>query len=311
MFHRRIPAYILRFLLSALVVSASATNANILDKADSLLDWFIASDLAFLPESHMEIDLIDFALHKDAYFKQRYWLEANTILEIGFLSYKNIAFSLWDFEWHLGMGQVPGNVVFTPMDINFGIVPMIEVRTPSVIVQGGVEHRCFHEIDKKDFPAVAHCNKLYLGLGSANFRASEYWRRSTAGENWTWADRLSWYFRPGYYLKDFFGIVDPTVINGHMFKNAELSGDVRGAFYHRKTWVMDLRLKGTAGSWKESGQPYFYYWQQSIGIESNFIRGKSGGLLFVEYILDKMPLYLGAERFSKDRLLQFGIRCFL
>jgi hypothetical protein len=52
------------------------------------------------------------------------------------------------------------------------------------------------------------------------------------------------------------------------------------------------------------------YWQQQTGVELSFRRGERGALIFLNYIRDDMPRHEGYPRFSKDRLLEFGISLF-
>ena len=100
------------------------------------------------------------------------------------------------------MGQTPGNVVFDPMDINYGIVPTIEIATPLALVQVGLEHHCFHEIDRTELETI-YWNKLYAALGSVNYRYYDQWSRLVNEANWSQKDRLAWYFRYGFFVKKF------------------------------------------------------------------------------------------------------------
>ena len=131
---------------------------------DSLFDY-IYRDFDFLPQYHLTTDIFMFFNHKDSVFRQRYYLESNTDLELELLSFRDIVYSVWCFEFQTGMGKTPGNVVFDPMDINFGIVPAFEFRLPLFNMQAGLNHHCYHEIDRKDFPTV-YLNKLFVAAGS-------------------------------------------------------------------------------------------------------------------------------------------------
>jgi hypothetical protein len=257
-----------------------------------------------------------FFLHKDGYddyFKKRYYLEANTNIEFVFVSYKKFIYSVWDIELQTGMGQTPGNVVFDPKDINFGIVPALEFRFPTVYLQGGLNHHCFHEIDRKDFKTV-YWNKLFIAAGSKNMRLYDFWSQLNAEDGWTYANRVSWYATWGYYLRRFFGIVEEGTMNGENYKIHEAAVDVRFAFYQRKSWTLDLRGTTNIGYWrslpgdlKDNG----VFWRNDFSLENNFRRGKQGGMIFITYTLDNLPKYQGFPRFSKDRLLLIGVRFFI
>lgn len=295
--------------VSFLLIPSAKSEAFTLDSL-----WeHIYQNFDFLPEYHLEADILMFLFHKNSFFKERYYLESNTNLEFVFISFRDFLNSVWSFEFQSGMGQTPGNVVFDPMDLNYGIVPSIEFRTPLLNLQTGLNHHCFHEIDRNDFKTV-YWNKLFLAVGSKNMRHYDYWQLLSKSDGWNPENRISWYLAWGYYLRKFFGIVNEHTINGVNKYVHDAKIDLRYAFYRRRSWIVNLRgtsqigyYKNLEGEPKESGG----YWRLDLGIESNFRRGKKGGMIFITYTLDDLPKYQGYPRFSKDKLLQFGVRFFI
>lgn len=277
---------------------------------------YIYANFEFLPEFHLDADLFTFFNHKNSYFKTRYYLENNTNLDFVLISYKKIVYSVWDFQFQTGMGQTPGNIVFDPKDISFGIIPAFEFRIPYVNIQFGNDHHCFHEIDTLGFPTVYY-NKGFIAAGSKNMRLYDYWTRMNEDGGWTFLNRVSWYCKASYYVKDFFGLIGPWKINGVNPNVFDCMLDMRFAFYMRRSWIFDARGATTIGYFKRQekdagiiSEEKGTFWRQDFGIESMFRRGKRGGILFATFTLDHLPLYSGNPRFSKDRLLQIGIRFF-
>ncbi len=302
---------ILIFLFSISLVLIPVKNSDA-SAYDSFWE-FIYKNFDVLPEYHIEADIFMFFLHKNGYFKQRYYLENNTNLNFVFLSFRDLIYSVYYFEFQTGMGQTPGNVVFDPMDINFGIVPVVEVRIPSLNFQVGLNHHCFHEIDRKDYPTI-YWNKLFLGVGSKNMVLQNFWFNLTQKEGWTYKNRISWYFTWGYFLRKFFGIVNESTINGQNYNVHDFTLDARYAFYTRRSWIFVARSKTLLGWWKdipEETKKRGAYFRQDLSFEANFKRGRRGAMIFLTYTLDKYPLYHGVPRFSKDQLLQLGFRFFI
>jgi hypothetical protein len=289
----------------------------VLSSIDTLFNNF-SSNFSFLPEYHLEADISVYFLQKynsepifvQKYYTERYFVENNTKLEFIFLSFKDRLHSTWEFDLHTGMGKTPGNVVFDPKDINFGIIPAIEYRLHFANIQAGLDHRCFHEIDRKDFKTVYY-NKLMFGATSPNMRQSDYRHNLQDLSTWTIDNRLSWSARCGLYMTDFFGLVSPGKLNGENTRIWDIRVDSRYAFYHRHSWIVNFRLNGTCGYDNDStfiSEHKGFFWVLEPGIESNFRRGKNGGMFFVTFIIDRLKHYEELPRFSRNGLLNFGVR---
>jgi hypothetical protein len=270
------------------------------------------NNVQFFPEYHIAADISMFFFQKDAFLKKRAFIDNNTFLDFELLRHKKIS-SVWQFNLHTGMGKTPGNVVFDPMDMNFAIIPTVEWRPGGLLVMTGVDHHCFHEIDRKDFKTV-YWNKVILNVGSTNLRPAKYWSNLTEDTNWTLKNRLSWNVGASYYMRDFFGIVAKTTINGENKNITDLSTEIRWAIYKRRGWIINAKSVDLVGYYEdtpEQGIDKGVYWRTENSAEFNFRKGRNGGMFFVTYTLDKMPKFQEIERFSHDQLLQLGVRFFM
>jgi len=263
----------------------------------------------FLPEYYLQVDISMFGLQKNDYFRERYFVESNASVDFVFLSFKDIVYSVWDVDLQLGLGQTPGNLVFDPMDIVFHTTPSIETKLKPVSLICGLEHQCFHEIDRKDFKTV-YWNRLLVAAASPNRQLFDYWAALVEDEGWTQKNRFSWYVEWGYFLREFFGLAAPSKLNGENDRVHEGRTTVRYAVYRRRSWFFTLKGQTKAGLWDEEGGDRKAYWFQTFGIEACFRRGHRGAMFFVDYMLDDIPMYHGAPRFSHDRLVQAGVRWF-
>jgi hypothetical protein len=287
---------------------------------DSLFEPLIRP-IELLPEYYMQFDLSAFALQRDAFFKRQYLAEPHPNLEFYLLSYKNLIAWLWDVDFQFGLGQVPGNNVFTVLNVASGYNPKLEVRLHDVWVTVGVAHRCFHEIDRSDFP-IAYWNRLHLETSSPNARVNTFWRTLVNDPGFSHKNRFAWQAGAGYYLKELFGWVDPGKIDGYDPFIWDVSLVCRYAFYKRRSWIFSMRGESTVGNFSRMGGTHVvngsnWYWHEGVGMEAFLIRGARGGCIYALYHLDDMPAQpdgpaftLGNSRFSKNGLLQIGLTFF-
>jgi len=278
-----------------------------------------------IPEFHVLGDVSKFTLHKKGYggyFRRHYYLEGNIDLEVALFSIKRVFYWFWGVDVHPGMGHTPKNVVFDPMDINYNIQPVLEFRIPHVNLQAGIEHRCFHEIDRLDFYAI-YFNKVFVAAGSKNMRLADYCRTLKDRAAWTQANRVQWYARWGYFVTDVGGLVNLVMVNDiadNVTNVQELSADVRYAIVnlqyvvlnaHGATLVGHTHVDGANGEVKQRT-----YWREDLSLEVMITAGKVGGFLYADYIRDGLPLIRARDgsmqpRLSKDGILQLGFGFFL
>jgi hypothetical protein len=283
---------------------------------DSLFEPVLRS-FQLLPDYYLRFDISTFAFHQDAFFERQYLAEPHPQLEFCFASYKDLIASVWQVDFQFGLGKVPGDNVFTVLNVAFGIDPAIELRLKELNILGGMAHRCFHGIDRTEYP-IAYYNKLFLIANSKNFRLNTYWHELTTDSSFSLKDRIAWNVSSGYFLRNFPG-VSPGKLNGNNPLLWEISDCFRYAFYHRKSWFFTLRTESTAGVFSKSEGYHVtndgsMYWKLSFGTEAYFTRGKRGGCFYVIYNLDDLPasqnepsFSLGHPRFSRNRLAQIGL----
>ncbi len=305
---------------SVLVVVLAFASFSYASSADSL-SGAPGPSLVLLPDYYLCFDMSTFALYRDAFFKREYLAEQHPQFEFCLLSYKNLLAFTWDVDFQVGLGEVPGNNVFTVLSIAFGYSPALEVRLRDVWISGGLEHRCLHDVDRSDFP-VAYWNRGVLNCSSPNARLGAYWHALAADKDFSQKSRVAWQAQSAYCIKDFFGLVSPGKLDGYDPFVWEVNGVCRYAFFKRGSWILDLRGESIAGNFSRAHGYHVssgtnWYWRETAGIEAFFTRGVRGASLYVLYNLDDMPadpngpsFTLGDSRFSKDELLQIGVTFF-
>jgi hypothetical protein len=283
---------------------------------DSLYEAVLAN-FQMLPEYHTKFDLTTFAFHKSAYFRQQYLAETNTGLEFMFLSFRELLYSTWDVHFKIGLGDIPGNNVFSVLNIHFYINPTLELRLSKVNINAGYEHLCIHEMDRKNYPVIYY-NAPFLSVGSTNMRISRYWQILAEGNDWTFMNKLGW--RASYlnFMKDGLGLVTPDKVNGYNPYSHELRIDARYAVYLRRSWIVTAHEQLRLGSYDRTAKVIDhggFYWRQSFGPEIFFRKGKRGAALYFTLIFDDLPTIKALDGsdlpvFSKDKLLEMGVSFF-
>jgi hypothetical protein len=300
-------------LISGLIVAATAIAA-VQPSLDSSSKTTGKRSFEFLPEMHMSGFLSRYLLQKNDYFTKHYFLGSNVTLEPVWVSYAKLAYFAMVFEINPGMGQKGlDNVLFDPIDINYALMTIFEFRFRPCIVHIGEDHRCFHEIDRKDFPTV-YWNMLYLAAATKNYRAPGFYAQCAAENGWALLRRLSLYIRWGVFLKGFFDITIDNNVDYENNRIHEALFEGRYAYFCRQNVVLSVDSKTKAGLWKEKeidGGERKPYWEQWFGMQAAFCSQNRALMLFANYILDDIPLYRGKPRFSKDQLLEIGVRIFL
>lgn len=267
-----------------------------------------------LPEVNVSADLSFFFLqNNNAYYKRHYFIESDIYLEPMWVSFKNRLYFSTAFSVIPGLGDDPEeSIVFDPVDINFAIIPILEYRHSRLMFQAGIEHRCFHEIDRKEFRTV-YWNKLFFNSGSDNFHEKRFYRRVIEEKEWSFLRRFSWHAQWGVFLRGIFGLVNPSYVNYENNNVHEGQFQARYAFFRWKRVVLAVSSQSSIGLWKGDngeGEEKKIYVRQMFSADNCFTRGDFGVVLFVNYILDDVPLYSGKPRFSKNGLLDIGVRVF-
>ena len=275
----------------------------------------------FLPDYYLRFNISAFALHRDEFLKRQYLAESRSDLEFRFFSFKDIVSSVWDVDFRFGLGEIPDNVVFTVLNVRFGIDPKIEVKLPRVLLSTGLSHFCCHEVDRKYFPLIYN-NLLHIEAFSYNYRINEYFKTINNNSDFVHRNRIAWKVKAGYYLKEFFGLVGTNKLNGNSPFVSEWSSNVRYAFYKRKSWLFSATGETAFGLF-DTNDGYHVkndtriYWKESFGIEAFFTRGTRGVNFYLNYHLDDLPaspndpdFTMGNSRLSKHGLAEIGVLFF-
>jgi hypothetical protein len=302
---KKVPFSVLLFL--CLFFSNTTTRADSTSVIRNMAHW-AGDNIVFLPDYRLTMDISSFMFHKNTFFKQTYLAEPNPHFEFTFIGISNLIYSVWDADFLFGLGNLPDNVVFTVLRVGFGITPSIELRLRDLNVRTGIEHRCFHGVDRKLYPVV-HWNTAFLSLTSKNFRYGDYWKPLAEKNGWTMKNRWAWQFIYNYYIKELGPLASPTKLNGNNPRVTDLSVSGRYSIYRRRSWIVNVQSALSAGI-MEPDSSKRAYWRIENGLEMHFRRGVKGATFYTKYILDDLPLVDGKPWFSKDRLLQFGFRFF-
>ena len=289
----------LRFILVFLVLCSVSPKAGILsgfEPFERYLDKF-----EFMSEFHISCNGGYFFLHKDSAYLSQYFIETNSDLEFTLVNYRQLVYSIWSLYVRTGMGRQDDLVVFDPRNSRYGLIPALEVRLPWFDLNGGLEHFCFHDIDRND-DSTEYWNKPYVSLRSKNNRLGAYRRRLVDEGKWDLNSRLSWSASVGHYAETVFGIFPRTILTGGHDYDWEASIESRYAFYKRLSWLVNARVWA---NWNLSTENKLYQ-SYCLSLQSHFRRGHAGSMLYMDYYpLDQLPVR------PKDRLLETGIRFYL
>jgi hypothetical protein len=287
--------------------------------AASAVADFLCSNFQFFSEYHFDAEVKNFYFYKSIYYKEHYFLETTLDVDFVILSFRDRVLLEWDFMFINEMGQTPGDIVFDPIDVGYGLTPFFEFRFSACNVHLGLAHHCYHQIDRQALPTVYFNNPIFA-IGSKNRRLQDYCENLTRKKTWTFNDRFSWYCRSGYYMRDFFGLVEEEKLNGINPYIVDGSGEYRYCFYGIGSWFFTARGSTMVGYYTDVPGNHVgkgIGWKQDVFLEANFRRGDRGGLLFSGTSFDGLPSYpsMGSDarvpRFSYDRLLQIGLKFFL
>lgn len=289
----------LRFVLPFLFLCSFSSRAGVLSGFESFeryLDRF-----EFMSEVHLSCNGGYFSFHQDSTYLSRYFIETNSDLEFALVSYRKLVYSVWSLYVRTGMGRQDELVIFDPRNSRYGIVPALELRLPWFNLNSGLEHFCFHDIDRND-DSTEYWNKPYVSLRSSNDRLGEYRRGLIDEGKWDLASRLSWSVSVGHYASTIFGIFPRAILTGGHDYDWEATFESRYAFYKRLSWLVNARILMNLNLSTEKT----LYQTYGISLQSHFRRGHAGSMLYMDYYpLDQLPVR------PKDRLLETGVRFYL
>jgi len=262
---------------------------------------------AFAPEFHFWQDLHEFFNQKDTTFENRYFLGWNSGAEIAFFSYGNRFFCFLDMEATVGLGkwvEADKPILFDPREVDIGLGPMFEYRFLPVYVGLGLDHHCFHQIDRPQWETM-YWNKFCLSAASPNFRKNDFRLALNNDAPLSMKTRFAWDASLFYSVHDFFGS-DTSVLSWNQPYLVDLAGQVRFAVYRFKGIVCALNAFTGAYFTRRNATAWSPLWNQQLGAELLATQGKFGLSLFVNWIvIDQRPI-----RQNKDRLIPVGITGF-
>lgn len=268
-------------------------------------EWWekhVLDKFEFMSASYIDCDGVLFMLHQDKAYQERYFIETNSNLEFELVNYEKILFSVWELYVRTGLGRQNDIVIFDPRDSRYGLIPGLEFRPKRVNLKLGLEHFCYHHIDR-EAEATAYWNKPFFDISSKNSRLGSYRKRLVQEEKWDLAARLAWRFRLAYYWETLFGLFDEALINGGQDYRWEIVGQGRYAFYKRLSWIVGTSALVRYNIVRETGNVNQTY---LVGMESHFRRGKGGMMLFAYYnLFDDFAIR------DRNKLLETGFRFYL
>ena len=286
--------FLIFILLSCIQNNCNAYGESIPDTAKK--------SLIFAPEHHFSEDLLEYFnyLHKD--YSQRYFLENKTYLEAAFFSLNNRFFCFGELEVNVGLGRQSGAILLDPREIDEGFGPMLEYRMPEYTVKFGLDHHCFHQIDRDEWNTL-YWNKVFAGFGSANLRDGEFKEYLRRNVSLNLRQRLTWQVGYGFFVHKLSGILDTNALSWGNAYIHELSTNCRWTPYVYRgyaavaSWNNKVRVD-RAGRW---------LWTEEVRAEAMVIHGAYGLSVYYDWVF----LDQSIPRENRDRLMEAGIRIFM
>ncbi|MDR0306661.1 MAG: hypothetical protein LBI42_07465 [Chitinispirillales bacterium] len=273
-----------------------------------------------LPEYYLEQDMRWYSNYKNEEFKESFLVSGNTEFEAMFVSYEKRFFLGAIYSNYIGMGRQNASILFSPRDVNYTLKPFFEFRHNRISYQTGLDHRCFHQVDRKE-RETPYWNVPYLRIASGNYRYQLQRKQLLESNRWDFFDRIAWLFEIGYFVREF-GNMDKSLLNGFHPWGSSAKFDARYYFLKSKSWLIGARHK-TSLYCDTAGVPY---WSGELELSADVYSRKHALGFFINYNYEfprLMPMYdpteyskstglSGPKRlmplFSKDRLVEFGVR---
>ncbi len=275
--------------------------------AESSLASGVLGKTAIFPEVHSQADIRRMYNQKNEYSKRHHFIEATLYVEPVWLSFDSLIFMATAFDVNLGMGRTPKDVVFDPMDANFAFTPFFEARFKPLTARAGLDHRCFHEIDQKELPTV-YWNMLFLSAHSPSMRLTDFARSVYNRPISLWRDRVAWSFKAGIFMKNFFDIVRKSSVNYENDRKMEFELKGRTLAWQYKEWAFAAEGQIVAGGHEVAEEKSNFYWSQMLSLQALYrLQTNKIVYLFVRGTLDDMPPHRMQPRFSKSKLIEFGV----
>lgn len=281
---------------------------------------FLENNFRLVPGFHVDGAITRAHNQKNQYFVEHYSVNSLILLDIEFLAIRDLTI-LMEFTVEGGMGHTKDNVVFDPMDAQYGTDPVLEYRFPLLCAQAGMEHHCFHGIDVQQFRTIYY-NKPFVGVSTTNYRAGDFWTSQADSAGQTWLKRVSGQLRWGFFMRD----STSSLVGGQTNAVHEFTAEARYAAWKWRCVALGVHAQGKIGYWDNYDKSLYHamvYWMYSLSPEVAIVRKEWAGMLFATFTMDHLPRQkrihdaYGADepypdqwypRLSKDRLIEIGIR---
>jgi hypothetical protein len=274
--------------------------------------------LTLFPRFHVDADMSRYYGQNNDYRSMHAFVEDDITMHYDFVSFDSIVTLKVQFMVKIGMGHSLEDVVFDPMDIGYGFDPQLRVHIRYGNAECGLQHHCYHEVDRKHFKTVLY-NKLFAGFSSPNFHPLDFVNGAATQQPWHCSRNLAWLARWGFFMREFFDRVRPSSISYHTNAVQELNAEAVASLYRLGSLLLCLRTKARLGSWDDYNldEPLWKpmtYWQLQCIPEIHTPLGNRNACVFLSYTRDELPRFRDHRdnsfqpRFSMDRLWELGLR---
>jgi hypothetical protein len=259
------------------------------------------SSCVFGPEYHFDEHFLRFFNPKNADVRERYFLENSIACEAAFLSVNNRSFYFAQVLLNFDMGRQVGAILLDPREVDMGFGPMFEYRADRVSLQAGLDHHCFHQIDRKEWNTL-YWNKLFIGAGSPTMREGVYHDTLRGRNALTWDRRLSWQASYGFFVHEFFGLLDTNAVSWGNSYIHEILLSARWTFLHGRTYA----VFATGQSKTRIDRGGRWLWTENMGCEATTLKGEFGLSLYLNWNVGDQSI----ERENRDKLVEAGFRVY-
>lgn len=273
-----------------------------------------------LPEYYFQQDARFYANYKNEEFKEAFLVSGKTEFEAVFVSYDEKIMMGMYYSNYIGMGRQSASILFSPRDVDYTLRPFFEFRRKNLFYQTGLDHHCFHQVDRKE-RETPYWNELYLQVSSDNYRFQLKSKYLIEDDRWDFFDRFSYQFKAGYFVRKF-GNMNKSLLNGQHPWGSNFSLGTGYSFFKSSHWILGAH-HNFALFCDTTGSPY---WSGALELSADIYKRKHilGFFINYNYELNRgMPMYDSSEYpksenyngekrlmplFSRDRLVEFGIR---
>jgi len=255
----------------------------------------------FLTEYYFLQDMHAYFGHKNEELRETYLVSGESTLEAMFVSYDSIFNFGGRYSNYLGMGRQNEAILFDPRRVDYALVPFFEFRHGGIFYNAGLDHRCYHLVDRAKVEIPPYYNQIYIKASSANYRFQQMRKNYLLNDRYGYLDRLRWSVWAGYFVWKW-GDTDPSIISGGHTWSTTAGVDIACSLYKTKSWLFSGHNKlAVYGDTTGTG-----YWAGEAGLDADIYNRKHTLGFFIDYSYE-FPRDL-PPRFSRSRLFSWGFR---